>query len=186
METSFYSREELQNLGFSKIGDHVLISRFARFYNISAISIGNNVRIDDFCILSGNISLGNNIHISAFCALYGSNEIIMNDYSGLSPRTTIFSTSDDFSGEFMVGPMIPDEYRNVNGGQVIIGKYVQIGAGCVVFPDLKINDGVTVGALSLINKSLEPWTIYAGIPARIIKKRSGKIVELAGKYSESK
>ncbi len=186
METSFYSREELENLGFSKIGNNVLISQFARFYNISGISIGNNVRIDDFCILSGKITLCDNIHISAFCALYGSNGIIMEDFSGLSPRTTIFSASDDFSGDYLVGPMIQDELRNINGGAVVIGKYVQIGAGSIVFPDLKIGDGASVGAMTLINKSLEPWTIYAGIPARVLKKRSEKIIELASKYSENK
>lgn len=186
METSFYTREELENIGFPKIGNNVLVSRFARFYNITGISIGNNVRIDDYCILSGKITLCDNIHISAFCALYGSNGIIMNDYSGLSPRTTIFSASDDFSGEYMVGPMIPKEFRNINGGAVIIGKYAQIGAGSIVFPDLKIGDGASVGAMTLINKSLEPWTIYAGIPARVLKKRSEKIIELASKYSENK
>lgn len=186
METSFYTREELENIGFPKIGNNVLVSRFARFYNVSGISIGNDVRIDDFCILSGKITLCNNIHISAFCALYGSNGIIMNDFSGLSPRTTIFSASDDFSGEYMVGPTIPDEFRNIHGGTVNIGKYVQIGAGSIVFPDVNIGDGVSVGAMTLINKSLDSWTIYAGIPARILKKRSQKMVELASKYSESK
>lgn len=67
--------------------------------HISLFAIGNNVRIDDFYILSGKLTLCNNIHISSFCALYGSNGIIMNDFSGLSPRTTIFSASDDFTGE---------------------------------------------------------------------------------------
>ena len=185
METSFYTRKELEKLGFSKIGNNVLISRLTTFYNISGISIGNNVRIDDFCILSGKITLYNNIHISAFCALYGSNGITISDFSGLSPRTTIFSASDDFSGEYMVGPMIPNKFRNIHGGTVNIGKFVQIGAGSIIFPDLNIGDGVSVGAMTLINKSLDPWTIYAGIPARILKKRSQKIVELSNKYSAS-
>ena len=154
METSFYTQEELRELGFSKIGDHVLISRYVRFYNISGISIGNNVRIDDFCILSGEISIHDNIHISAYCALYGSNGIEIDDFSGLSPRTTILSASDDFSGEFLVGPMIPDEFRNIYCGKVKIGKYVQIGAGSVVFPNLYIGDGVSIGAQQFWAKAI--------------------------------
>ncbi|MDR2409353.1 MAG: acyltransferase, partial [Bacteroidales bacterium] len=52
---SFFSKEELKDIGFKSVGDNVLISRKASFYSVSNISIGSNVRIDDFCILSGNI-----------------------------------------------------------------------------------------------------------------------------------
>ena len=69
MPSSFYSQKELTSIGFKSIGTNVLISKKASFYSPEEISIGNNVRIDDFCILSGKITLGSNIHISAFCAL---------------------------------------------------------------------------------------------------------------------
>lgn len=49
--TSFYSEEELRSIGLKSYGKNVLISRFARIYGAESISIGNNVRIDDFCIL---------------------------------------------------------------------------------------------------------------------------------------
>ncbi len=62
---SFYSRKELLSLGFKKIGKDVLISRKASFYNIEKIEIGNNVRVDDFSILSGKIKIGSYVNISA-------------------------------------------------------------------------------------------------------------------------
>ena len=71
MANSFYSRNELLNLGLAAVGSNVLISRKASIYSPSTLTVGNNVRIDDFCILSGIITLGSNIHIAAFCALYG-------------------------------------------------------------------------------------------------------------------
>ena len=98
-DNSFLSPEELAVMPFKHIGVHVLISRKASFYNIGEISLGNHVRIDDFCILSGSISLGNHIHISAHCALYGAMGIEMQDFSGLSPGCRVFSITDDFSGE---------------------------------------------------------------------------------------
>ena len=168
---SFYTQDELLSLGFGSIGSNVLVSRFARFYGIGEISIGSNVRIDDFCILSGKISLGSHIHISAYCAMYGANGIEMEDYTGLSPRCSVFSASDDFSGEFQIGPMVDKSRTNVTGGRVLIGRYAQVGSGCVVLPDLTVGEGVAVGAMSLVNKSLEPWGIYAGIPARKIRER---------------
>ena len=89
--TSFYSDDELQQIGFKSIGKNVKISRKASIYSPQNISIGDNVRIDDFCILSGNITLGSHIHISAYVALYGAMGIVMENYSGISPKSVIYS-----------------------------------------------------------------------------------------------
>lgn len=48
----FYSREQLEKIGFKSLGKNVLISDKSSIYSPENISIGNNVRIDDFCILS--------------------------------------------------------------------------------------------------------------------------------------
>jgi galactoside O-acetyltransferase len=181
---SFYTDEELNKIGFKSLGTNVKISRKSSIYGASSISIGSNVRIDDFCILSGKIELGSHIHISAYCALYGAMGIRLEDYSGLSPRTTIFSAMDDFSGDYFIGPIHDKLKTNVTGGLVQISKFVQIGAGCIVFPSLIINEGVVVGSMSLVNKSLESWGIYVGIPCKRIKERSKKLLELEEKIKK--
>ncbi|HHW59577.1 MAG: acyltransferase [Bacteroidales bacterium] len=173
--SSFYTNEELSNLGLNKFGDKVFISRYAQFYSPETITIGNNVRIDDFCILSGNITLGSNIHISAYVALYGSKGIILENYTGISPRCTLFSAMDDFSGKYLIGPIHPRELTNVTGGKIILKQYSQIGAHCVIFPNVTIGEGSVVGTCSLITKSLDDWGIYAGIPAKWIKPRDTRI-----------
>ena len=91
VQSSFYSDEELLSMGFKSIGKGCMISRKASFYGVGRMSIGNNVRIDDFCILSGSITLANNIHISAYVALYGAEGIEFEDYTGISARSTIYS-----------------------------------------------------------------------------------------------
>ena len=168
----------MKNMGFKTIGNNVLISRFARFYDAKSIEIGNNVRIDDFCILSGEIKLGSYIHISAYTALYGKFGIEMEDYSGLSPRCTIFSASDDFSGNYFIGPMLDSKFTNVKGGKVLIGTYSQLGSNCVVFPGVMIKEGVAVGAMSLVLNDLDSWKIYKGIPAAYYKDRSRKLLDM--------
>lgn len=174
---SFYSKEDLANLGFKGLGDNVLISKKACFYGISNISIGNNVRIDDFSILSGHISIGSHIHISAYAAIYGSKGVIMEDYTGLSPRATIYSAMDDFNGDYLIGPIHEGSLINVTGGMVRICKYAQVGANSIIFPDLTIGEGAVVGAASVVKKSLEPWHIYAGIPVKKIKERSKNLLK---------
>lgn len=176
--TSFYSQEELSQMGFKSIGKNCKISRKASFYSIQNMSIGDNVRIDDFCILSGNITIGCNIHISAYVALYGAIGIIIGDYCSVSSRTTIYSAMDDFGGDYLVGPCHPEGTTNVTGGVVKIEKYASVGAHVLVFPDLTIGEGVVVGACSMVRKSLDAWGIYYGTPVKRHGERSQKLLSL--------
>lgn len=181
---SFYSVDELLSMGFKSIGSNVMISRKSSFYGISNISIGSNVRIDDFCILSGKITIGSNVHISAYNAFYGEAGITVSDYCGVSPRCSIFSVSDDFSGEYMVGAVLPEEVRNVKKAPVFLDSFSQVGAGCVILPGVKIYEGGVVGAMSLVTRDIEEWSIYAGIPAKKIKDRSKNLLLLKNKLPQ--
>ncbi|MGM0838324.1 MAG: acyltransferase [Bacillota bacterium] len=182
---SFYSSDELKEIGFRQCGENVLISRKASIYGAQNISIGDNVRIDDFCILSGNITIGSYIHIAAFTALYGGNKgIEIQDFANLSSKIAIYALSDDYSGETMTNPMIPDKYKNVLSEKVIIGRHVIIGSGCVILPGVVLNEGSAFGAMSLINKTSEPWSINAGIPYKRIKERSKELLYLEKEFKK--
>jgi galactoside O-acetyltransferase len=176
--SSFYSETELAELGLKSYGKNVLISKKCSIYAPEKISVGNDVRIDDFCILSGHVTLGSHVHISAYSALYGAEGIEFKDYSGCSARTTIYSAMDDFSGDYLIGPMHPAEFTHVTGGKVTIGRYVQLGAHCLVFPNVTIHDGAVVGALSLVTKDIPGWSIYVGIPAKKLRDRSKGLLKL--------
>lgn len=180
--TSFYSSEELQQIKFKSVGKDVLISRYSRLYNVENIEIGNNVRIDDFCIISGNVVLHNRIHIGAYCGLYGKFGIEMDDFSGLSPRCTIFSASDDFGGEFLISPMVPDKFTNVTGGKVHLKKFSQVGAGTIILPGVTLNEGAAVGAMSFVKVDLEEWKIYGGNPVKFLKKRKDSLKTHLNKF----
>ncbi len=171
MITSFYSESELKSLGFKSVGKNVLLSRKASIYLPEKITIGNNVRIDDFCILSGEITIGDWCHISAYCALYGSKGIVLEGFCGISPRSVILSASDDFSGDFLVGAQFDCKFTNVTGGTVYLRKYSQIGTNCIVFPAVTVGEGAVTGAMTLVNKNLEPWTINTGIPVNCSRPR---------------
>lgn len=176
---SFYSIKELEKLNIKCYGKNVLISRNAKIYGAENISIGNNVRIDDFCILSGRISIGNYIHIAAYTGLYGGDKgIVLHDFSNISSKVTIYSISDDYSGNSMTNPMVPSKYKNVTSAEVVVERHVIIGSGCVVLPGVTLRLGSAFGAMALVNKSSEPWSINAGIPSKKIKNRSRKILNI--------
>ena len=178
---SFYTIAELETLGLKKYGENVCISRYARIYNPGNMSIGNNVRIDDFCILSaGNnpFILEDYIHISAGVYIYGQNGFHMKSLTNISAGSKIYTQSDSFCGNYLIGPSIPNRLRNVYGSPLVIEKYTIIGAGSIVLPGAIIGEGVAIGANSLITKDCKPWSIYGGSPAKFIKERSKKLLEL--------
>lgn len=184
---SFYTIEELNNIGFENLGENVLISKKASIYGAGNISIGNNVRIDDFCILSGKIIIGNYVHIAAYSALFAGDEgIIFEDFTGISSRSVIYAASDDYSGEFLTNPTLPDEYRNVISKRVVLEKHALIGTNCTVLPGVTIKEGTSIGACSLITKNCDEWGIYVGIPAKRIKERSKKILDLEKQFLNNK
>jgi len=173
--------DSLKRIGFASLGCNVLISENAKFYGAGRISIGDNVRIDDFCILSageGGIRIGNFVHIAAYSSLIGHSEIFLDDFSGLSSRVSIYSSSDDYSGETLTNPTVPSRYKNVTHAPVRVGKHVIIGSGSVILPGVTIGNGAAIGSLSLVTRDCESFFIYAGIPARRIKQRSRKLLDL--------
>lgn len=166
-------------MGFKYVGHDVKISDKAVFYNIGQISIGDNSRIDDFCILSGNeITIGRYVHIACYAQIVGQGKVMMDDYSAISAKGCIFSSTDSYDGEYMTNPCVPETVRNTTHGTVEIGKHVVIGAGSIVLPNVILRDGCAVGALSLVNSSFPKCSIVAGIPAKFKKYRERNIFNL--------
>ncbi|KGP91395.1 galactoside O-acetyltransferase [Pontibacillus chungwhensis BH030062] len=182
---SFYSKIELEELGLKEFGENVQISKKASIYNAENISIGSNVRIDDFCLLSGSggsISIGSYIHVAAYSAIYGGGGVVLKDFSGLASRCVIYSTSDDYSGAYLTNPTVPDKYLNIQRGIVILNKHVLIGTNSTIFPGVEIGEGSAVGAHSLVTKKLEEWGIYFGSPARKLKNRKKDLLEMENAF----
>ena len=181
---SFIKQEELEKMGFKFLGENVLISDKCSIYNPKNISIGNNTRIDDFCILSAGeegIEIGEYVHIACYSSLIGQSKIIMKNYSGISSRVSVYSSSDNYNGEWMTNPCLPKEVTNTVHKEVIIGKHVVIGSNSVVLPGVTLSDGCCVGAMSLVSKSSDGPYVCVGIPAKKIKDRKSNIFELEKK-----
>ncbi|MCL2014806.1 MAG: acyltransferase, partial [Defluviitaleaceae bacterium] len=171
--TNFYTTEELRNLGIATLGENVKISKKATLYGCEKMYFGSNVRIDDFCVLSGKLIFGDYVHITAFCLLAGADEgIFFDDFTTVAYRSAIFTRSDDYLGETLTNSTIPEKYRyNTIKQPIHIRKHAIVGAGSIVFPGADLAEGVSVGALSLVAKPTKPWGVYLGSPARRIKDR---------------
>lgn len=182
---AYLPREALERMGFKSLGVNVLISDKASIYNADKIEIGDNSRIDDFCVVSGKVILGKFNHITPMCLIAGGEPgIYFEDFCTLAYGVKVFAQTDDYSGETMTNSLVCKKYKKEKFEKVNVGKHVIIGAGAIVFPGVNLAEGCSVGAMTLVNRSTEPWGIYLGNPARRIKERKKDLLDLEKKFLE--
>jgi len=184
---SFYSENELQELGLGSVGQGVMLSRHAQLYSKATIHLGDHTRVDDFCILSGNIRVGRYCHVAAGGYMFsGGARITLGDYVVLSSRVTIYAASDDFLGDsLMLNPSIRTPLRNVIEKDVTLESFVSIGTNALLLPGAAMAEGTVLGAMSLLKKTTDPWSVYAGAPAAFVKPRSRKMKALAQQFENA-
>jgi acetyltransferase-like isoleucine patch superfamily enzyme len=182
---AFLSPIQLELMGFKKIGKNVRISDKASIYNTDQIEIGDHSRIDDFCVVSGKVTIGRNVHIAVFCNIAGGEEgITLEDFSGLAYGCHVFSQSDDYSGRTLTNPTVPDEFKCEVKKAVHIGRHSIVGTNSLIFPGVTLAEGTSVGAMTMVTKSTEAWSMYFGIPAKRIKARKRDLLKLEEAYCE--
>lgn len=185
---AFLTKRQIDAYGFKRVGRDIKISDKASIYNPGVIEIGDYSRIDDFCVLSpgsDGLSIGRNVHIAVYCSLIGKARMELADFSGLSSRVALYSSSDDYSGSVMTNPTVSSEYTGVISAPVILERHVLVGAGCVILPGVTLHEGSAVGALSLINRDCEAFSLYVGNPAKRLKGRRRDLLALEKKMLEN-
>lgn len=168
-------------LPFVRIGKDVTIWSMAKIVGADRISIGDSVIIDDYAFLMGGEStrIGSFVHIASFASILGGGDIVIEDFAGVSSGVRLYTGNDDYSGACLTGPTVPAPYRVPIRSFIHIGKHAIIGANSVVLPGVTLGEGAIVGANSLVKRDCDPWTMYAGSPARGFKSRpKDKILEL--------
>ena len=175
---AFLSQNQIDNMGFKKVGKNVLISEKASIYNTDLIEIGDNSRIDDFCVVSGSVKIGRFVHFAVFNNVAGGEAgITFEDFSGLAYGCHVFAQSDDYSGQSMTNPTVPDCFKNEQKAPILIGRHSIVGTGSVIVPGVTLGEGTSVSALSLVMKSTVPWSVYFGNPARMLQPRSRELLQ---------
>jgi galactoside O-acetyltransferase len=156
------------------LGKNVKIAKNCTIVNVRNISIGSNVRIDSYTLLiagSNHVSIGNYVHIGGSSYLAGGEGLTMADFSGLSQGVRIYTASDDYAGVYFTNPTLPAEYTRLRRGAVRLEKHAVVGSGTIILPGCILAEGTSVGALSVIRKSTQPWQVYFGNPAKPIMER---------------
>lgn len=145
---------------------------------VGVVDLGSNVKINN-SFLSGNIA------IDRFTSINGPNTSIISSGSGKIEIGTFCSIArgvqiQEFNHNFSRATSYyvfqnifkrPREYDITTKGDVVIEDDVWIGANCIILSGVRIGRGAIVAAGSVVNKNIEPYSIVAGVPAKMIKKR---------------
>lgn len=156
-------------------GKDVFISANVEIRRPQLVSVGNHVAIDTGVYLTTGASIGDYIHIAPYITIIGgpTGLLTMEHFTTIAAGSRIVCGSDDHLGEGMVGPTIPEKFRDsMTIAPVTMKMFSSIGTNVVVLPGVTLGEGSVVGACSLVTKDTEPWTIYTGIPAKPVKIRN--------------
>lgn len=181
LSPGYYHSEELRTFGFRAVAENVQISRDCLVIGPGNVSLGFGVRIDSGTAIiatGGQLVFEGWNHIGGQCHLSVGADLTIGEFAGLSQGVRIYTATDDYSGRHMTNPCVPAELRHCKIAPITIGRHAIVGSGAIILPGCHLGDGVAVGALSLVTKPLEPWGVYHGNPARLMKSRFRDVLEL--------
>jgi len=170
-----------------------IISPNVRIRHPESFVVGEDSIVDDFCYFSTKVSIGRCCHVASGCSIAGGRalQFELGDFSSLSSGVKIWCTSDDFTEDLVT--IIPPDVsspikRKLIQGDVTVDRYTAIGSNSVVMPGNHVAEGTVIGALSFVppNFTLEPWSVYAGVPVRLFRKRNrAQVLEEAHELEEA-
>jgi len=160
-----------------KIGEDVFISKNTEITRPELCAIGNHVAIDSGFYCTTKLTIGDYVHISPHVAVIGGKytSLTIEDFCFVSVGAKLVCGSETFNGDGLIGPLIPDKYKDTLILEPIVMKrFSGVCAGSVVLPGVTMAEGSVLGASSMLKCNTEPWTIYVGSPARPLKKRKSE------------
>lgn len=156
------------------LGKRSKISRFnllAASGNGKSIVIGDDCSIGQGCILRafhGNITIGNHCSLNPYVVIYGGGGVSIGNYVRIATHTTIVASNHRFED---VDRLIMNQGNEYKG--VVIEDDVWIGANVVVLDGVHIGEGSVIAAGAVVNKDVPKYSVMAGVPAKLVKKRGG-------------
>ena len=133
------------------------------------IRIGSHCRIHKGVIIStygGSIHIGDKVSVNPYTILYGHGGLDVGDYSRIAAHCVVIPSNHIFEKRDM---LIGSQGSRSEG--ISIGKDVWLASGVKVLDGANIADGCVIAANAVFRGGAEPYSVYAGIPAKKIKER---------------
>lgn len=155
---------------FRELGADVVFEEAVLVFHPENITIGTNVYLGHNTILKGyhknEMSIGDNTWIGQCCFFHSGGGITIGRAVGVGPYVKIL-TSVHKDGDFAA----PVMYQELEFGEVVIEDGCDIGVGAIILPGVRIGEGAIVGAGAVVTRDVPPYSVVAGVPARVLRKR---------------
>jgi maltose O-acetyltransferase len=127
-------------------------------------SAGMRVRLLRMCgyVIGEHVYIGEDFIIIDDDVAGSPFNLCIGDRASISPRATFVLHTEP--NQSRIAP-----YVNSHKGNITLESDVWIGTGSVILPDVTVGEGAVVGANSVVTKSVPPYTVVGGVPARKIK-----------------
>ena len=147
-------------LSYIKNSDIDKTSKIWPFSRISNLSLGA------FSYLGYNAMI-HNAEIGNFCSIGSGVKIGL----GKHPAKFISSSPLFYANKNPLGIQVSEKNTFIEHEKVYIGSDVWMGVNVVILDGITVGDGAIIGANSVVNKDIEPYSIVGGVPAKLIRKR---------------
>ena len=190
-----FARPILYRKIMGNVGNGCLIEKSVRFEIPSRMFINNRVFIGENCWISagsirgeitfgddsfiahsctltaqgGSIQIGKHVHVSRSTYINGIGDIEIGDDTLIGPNVVMISGNHPFDRVD-----IPIRLQGVQKAKITIGKDVWLSANTTIVPGVTIGDGCVIGAGAVVTKDIPPYSIAAGVPARVVNKRKAE------------
>lgn len=156
-----------------RLADGATVYPGAKIVNANRLVMGEHSTIDDFVFFNAGegASIGRYVHVAAHVSVIGGGRLEIGDYAVVGTGARILNGTDTYEDGARMSTHLPDEYRRVRRGLVLIERDAFIGANAVVMPGVRIGEGAVAGAGAVVTADLDSWTVYVGSPARPLKVR---------------
>ena len=143
-------------------------------------SMGREVQIEPmfWCDYGFNIRMGSHVEINHNCVILDCAPVTFGDHVLIGPNC----------GFYTAGHPMDAQTRNTGeefAAPITVGSSVWFGGNVTVLPGVTIGDGAIVGAGSVVTKDVPPYTIVAGVPARVIRKFDPKTDHLPSTHKKT-
>jgi len=126
--------------------------------------------------------IGTNVHIYPNSKIWAPWLLVMDDFSCIGPGAEVYNPGGCKIGDHAIlsqGAYLCGATHNYDDKnftfvkrEIVIEAFAWICAKAIVLPGVKCAEGSVLGAASVTSKNLEPWSIYAGNPAKFVKPRN--------------
>lgn len=136
------------------------------FYRLAGMTIrdGSTLHVGARFYNPGNVIIGKDTIIGEYAVLDGRGKLVIGDHVDIASEVMIYNSQHDIHS---------DDFHAISE-RVVIDDYVFIGPRAIILPGVTLGKGSVVGAGAVVTKSVEPYAIVGGIPAKVIGERKDK------------